>query len=64
VVGDHGLTVEGRPHSCTWVYASDVVAHAVQRWAPQLNVSTGAIGTVRPSSSFVIPQMTFKDPTT
>jgi hypothetical protein len=63
VVGDHGLTVRADPTSALGLYASDVVAHAVQRWAPQLNVSTGPIGTVR-SSSFVIPHLTFKDPTT
>lgn len=43
--------------------ASDIVAHAVGRWAPLLRFSTGANGTIQPSS-FVIPQAAFHDRTT
>jgi hypothetical protein len=45
------------------VYASDVIAHAVSTAAPELNYSTGATGTIQPTT-FVIPQMAFKEPTT
>jgi hypothetical protein len=46
------------------VYASDVIAHARQRQRlPELNYTTGATGTIQPTT-FAIPQMAFKEPTT
>lgn len=62
VFGNHGLTVR-TSSGFDGFYASDVVAHAVRTWAPLLNLTTGATGTVT-DSSFVIPQLAFKDPTT
>ena len=45
------------------VLASDVEADAISRWAPRLAFSTGASGTIQPSS-FFIPQAKYIDPTT
>lgn len=45
------------------VLASDVIAYALQRWAPLINFTTGANGSIRPTS-FPIPQLAFKEPTT
>lgn len=57
VLGDHGLTLR----NSTGLLASDIVAHAVGRWAPLLNFTLGETIT---SSSFVIPHLAFYDPTT
>jgi hypothetical protein len=57
VIGDHGLTGDGHGFR-----ASDIVGHAVGRWAG-LNYSVGPQGTVQPSGYF-IPQMAFTDSTT
>lgn len=43
--------------------ASDVVAHAVGKWAPEIAFSTGPEGTIKPSS-FIVPQLAFLEPTT
>jgi hypothetical protein len=63
VFGRHGLTKlaakEGEPGG---FLASDVVAHAISRWAPKLTFSTGIEGTIR-TSAFVIPQLSFPEPT-
>lgn len=61
VWGNHGLTKQGTAPN-DGVYASDVIANAVGRWAPLLNYSTGANGTISPTS-FVIPQLEFRDKT-
>jgi hypothetical protein len=67
VVGNHGLTLHtpaftdfaGEPG----VLASDVVMHAVSTWAPALATSSAGLSTIAPTS-FVIPQLSFVDPTT
>lgn len=64
VLGAHSAPYVTDPETgVAGVKATDVVAHAVQRWAPELNVSTGLFGSVR-ASSFVIPQLAFREPTT
>lgn len=64
VLGKHGLTLhdsgDGDPGG---LYASDVVAHIVGRWAPLLNYSVGLNGTIQPTS-FAIPHLSFRDHTT
>lgn len=67
VLGDHGLTVRAGasgliPGADDGFLASDVIAHAVSNWAPEIGFTTGSTGTIQPSS-FVIPQLTFS-PTT
>jgi hypothetical protein len=65
VYGDHGLTKRGDASSneAQGFYASDVVAHAIRSWAPLLSFTEGSTGTISPTS-FVIPQLVFRDPTT
>lgn len=62
VLGNHGLPQQG-----TWpnvgFYASDVIADVVSRAAPFLNYSTGTSGSIQPST-FVIPHLVFREPTT
>jgi hypothetical protein len=62
VLDRHGLPLYG-----TWpkigVLASDVVGYLLSKWAPGLSFSTGSYGSIKPSS-FVIPHLAFKDPTT
>ncbi len=62
VFGRHELPVYG-----TWpaigLLASDVVAYALSRWAPQVHFTTGPNGTIK-QSNFVIPHLVFKEPTT
>jgi len=60
--GNHGLTIRGTFPS-RGLYAADIVANALQRWAPLLQFTTGSDGTVKPSS-FVIPHLVFRDQTT
>jgi hypothetical protein len=58
--GDHGITrreVFGEPYG---VLASDVVRHAVQTWAPLLQVKSDSIQ----ASGFIVPHLVFYDPTT
>lgn len=62
VFGSHGLTKRGTAPD-EGFYASDIIANAVSRWAPLLNYSTGADGTIKPTT-FVIPQLEFREPTT
>jgi hypothetical protein len=63
VVGDHGLPGRTAADGVTFGYfASDIVSHAVATFAPNLSLSYSATGSVRPSS-FVIPQMTFRERT-
>jgi hypothetical protein len=61
VYGRHGLEVH--EPGIYGLFAADVVAHAVGKWAPKLAFTTGPEGTIRPSS-FIIPQLTFLEPTT
>jgi hypothetical protein len=57
VFGNHGLTKRGiAPNE--GFYASDIVQHAVARWAPQLDVYAVE------QSGFVIPHAVFLEPTT
>jgi hypothetical protein len=60
VQGSHGLTEHGTTAGEEGFLASDIVAYAVQRWAPILNISSDSIT----PSAFVIPQLTFLEPTT
>jgi hypothetical protein len=62
VYGDHGLDLYGTADQshAQGVLASDVVKHAVGKWAPEIDVNGGTID----PSSFVIPQLAFTDPTT
>jgi hypothetical protein len=67
VVGSPGLPTvvqNNRP----FVHASDVVAYAVRGWAPKLRFvsqseTENGIGTIQ-TSSFLIPHITFPEPTT
>lgn len=61
-VGDHGLPLYG-PAGAEGLLASDIAAYVIGRWAPLLNFTTGSKGTISPSS-FVIPHITFPEPTT
>lgn len=63
VYGTHGLpkrAIAGQPGG---FFASDIVAHAVRTWAPELRFTEGVDGTVQPSS-FVIPHLAFRERTT
>lgn len=57
---DSGIATQG-----TWpdlgVLASNVIASALERWAPLINFTKGQYGTIRPTT-FVIPHLSFKDP--
>jgi hypothetical protein len=61
VYGTHGLSRRGTDPG--GFYGSDVIANIVSRAAPLLNFTTGAGGSIQPTS-FVIPHLAFKDPTT
>lgn len=61
VYGDHGLTLYGPDPQ--GVLASDVIAHAVGRWAPKIKFTTGPGGTIAPSS-YVLTQLAFTPTTT
>lgn len=48
VIGNHGLPLQGSgPYG---LLASDMIADAVSRWAPLLKFTTGAGGTIEPST--------------
>jgi hypothetical protein len=53
--GMHGLPTYGPEFG---LLASDVVAHAIGKWATKLKFTTGSAGTIKPSS-FVIAQLAF-----
>ena len=66
VVGAHGLTIRGTLAASGGIglYASDVVGHAVAKYAPGLAlVDSGGNSTIE-ATSFIIPQLVFTDPTT
>lgn len=65
VYGNHGLQLYGiqTATEAPGVLASDVVASAVRRSAPILNLSTGLYGSVKPSA-YVIHHLSFRDHTT
>lgn len=60
IFGAHGCPIYG-----AWpnygLLESDMLAFALARWAPLLNFTTGAFGTIKPTQ-FFIPQMAFKEP--
>jgi hypothetical protein len=62
VIGFHGLPLYG-----SWpeigILASDVIAYALSQWAPGIRFTTGPYGSLKPSS-FLIPHLVFKEPTT
>ncbi len=62
VLGRHELPLYG-----TWpeigVLACDVVAYLLSKFASGLRYTTGPYGTIKPSS-FIIPHLAFKEPTT
>ena len=60
VFGRHGLPTHGTPPK-EGLYASDVIADIVSRFAPKLRFTTGAEGTIAPTS-YVIPQLAFTTP--
>lgn len=63
VVGNHGIPIQGSWPTGIGVAASDVVAYALTKWAPELTFTIGASGTIQ-QSQFIIPQLAFMDPTT
>lgn len=65
VYGTHGLTKQGTASAteAQGFFASDVVANVVSRSAPLLTYTTGAAGSIA-STTFVIPHLSFTDPTT
>ena len=66
VVGNHGLTIRGTLAATggIGVYASDVVAHAVAKYAPELALVDRAGNSTIEATSFLIPQLVFPDATT
>lgn len=62
VWGNHGLTKRGTAPN-DGLYASDIVAHAVGKWAPALRFTTGSGGTIAPTA-LAIPQLEFREMTT
>lgn len=63
VYGNHGLalhTISGEPDG---VYASDVIADILATAAPELTYTTGAGGSIEPTT-FAIPHLAFLDPVT
>lgn len=61
VYGTHGLTRRGADPG--GLYASDVVADIVSRAAPLLTYTTGADGSIQPTT-FEVPHLVFRAPTT
>ena len=59
VVGRHGLTLRNA-YPGTGVWASDVIGHAVNTYAPRLQITGDSIE----ATGFAIPQLAFTDPTT
>lgn len=65
VYGNHGLTTRGTNSytDAQGLYASDIVAHAIATWAPELAFTTGTDGTIQ-TSDFVVPHASYLDATT
>lgn len=63
VYGRHGLPVLNGTTPEAGLLASDVIAYAIAKWAPQITFRTGSRGTIRPTG-FPIPHLVFKEPTT
>lgn len=62
VYGNHGLAPRGTEPEAG-LYASDVIANSLSRWAPALNFTTGPNGSLR-STANVIAHLCFKEQTT
>lgn len=64
--GRHGLTIRGTLTATggLGVYASDVIAHAVGKYAPELATSDAVGDSTIEATSFIIPQLVFKEATT
>ena len=65
VYGAHGLPLHGAASltEAKGVLASEVVHHAIGKFAPELTATIGREGTIE-HSQFVIPQLAFLEPTT
>lgn len=65
VVSNHGLPIQGTLTATGGIglLASDIIAHLLSQYAPLLNYTTGANGTIRPST-YSIPQAAWTDLTT
>lgn len=64
VYGGHGLTRRAIDSSTPdGLYGSDVIADVIARTAPLLNYTTGAGGSIEPTT-FAIPHLVFADPVT
>lgn len=60
VMCSHGLTVRGAAPA-EGFYPSDVVADVVNRSATPLKATTGADGSVQPTSNYPVPHLEFRD---
>lgn len=63
VYGDHGVVLVSQTGEPDGVSASSCIAHALANAAPNLNYTTGTGGTIQ-DTTFAVPHLTFKDPTT
>jgi hypothetical protein len=63
VYGRHGLPIRNGSTVEAGLLASDVIAYAIEQWAPQLTFTTGSKGSIRPTG-FPIPHLVFKESTT
>jgi hypothetical protein len=59
----HGLTTRAITGETDGLYGSDVIAHIVSNAAPLLTYTTGAGGSIEPTS-FPIPHLVYRDPVT
>ena len=59
VYGNHGLTKRGTEPDAGF-YASDIIKHAVQTWAPLLRADDESVT----DSGYILPQAAYRDPTT
>jgi hypothetical protein len=64
VLGNHGLAVRGTWPGAIGLLGTDIIAHAVQTWAPELNLVNGGGNTTIIPSTFSIPQLAITSPTT
>jgi hypothetical protein len=62
VIGGTGIPLRGSFPE-VGLLASDVIAYALSRWAPGIRFTTGPFGSIK-ASSFLIPHLVFREPTT
>lgn len=62
VIGDHGLALQGATTDVDGFLASDIVRHAIAKWAPRLATMFAGVSTITPSS-FTIQHLVFLGPT-